>query len=129
MWLPWSIFVMITAIHLLFLALSWRDVKRNAETRKVVSNAEIIEKAIGSILGVSPEMLRMRTRKRQIVEARQMAMYFYRAKTPHSLSKIGRLLGNYDHATVVHACKTVGNLVETNAEFREKFQRVKSEIN
>jgi chromosomal replication initiator protein len=54
------------------------------------------------------------TRKREIVQARQIAMYLSKQFTKNSLKSIGNQLGNKDHATVLHACRTVNNLMETD---------------
>ena len=62
-----------------------------------------------------------KTRKRYIVEPRQVAMYLAKRDTMESLSFIGWRLGGKDHATVIHAAKTVKNLLETNASFRKKW--------
>jgi len=52
------------------------------------------------------------------VQARQLAMYFAKKYTKASLSSIGSQIGKRDHATVLHACKTVSNLSETDRVFR-----------
>ncbi len=51
------------------------------------------------------------TRKREIVTARQVAMYFAKQLTKTSLKGIGAQLGNKDHATVLHAYRTVNELM------------------
>lgn len=79
--------------------------------------------------GISPEKLQEKTRKREIVEARQVAMYLSKRNTNESLSQIGREIGQKDHATVIHACKTVGNLLETDREFRNKWMPLIGKIN
>jgi len=62
--------------------------------------------------------LQTKTRKREIVQARQLAMYFSKNMTKSSLASIGSQIGNKDHATVLHACKTVNNLIDTDKSFR-----------
>ena len=54
--------------------------------------------------------LQSKTRKRHIVQARQLAMFFAKKLTKASLANIGQQIGHRDHATVLHACKTVDNL-------------------
>ena len=46
-------------------------------------------------------------------------MYFAKRMTKASLASIGSQIGNRDHATVLHACKTVDNLNETDKQFRK----------
>ena len=64
------------------------------------------------------ESIQSRTRKREIVQARQLTMYYAKKLTKSSLAIIGLQCGNKDHATVLHACKTVANLAETDKQFR-----------
>ena len=49
--------------------------------------------------------LQSKTRKRHIVQARQLAMFFAKKYTKASLASIGSQIGKRDHATVLHACK------------------------
>ena len=51
------------------------------------------------------------------MQARQLSMFFARKYTKLPLSIIGAYCGNKDHATVLHACKTVANLAETDKQF------------
>lgn len=66
--------------------------------------------------------LRIRTRKREIVEARQVCMWWLKNNTKQSLAEIGSYFGDFDHATVIHACKTVNNLIDTDKLFKEKIE-------
>ncbi len=72
------------------------------------------------------------TRKREIVEARQLIMYFLDQYTKLSYAKIGALFyakGHvFDHATVSHAKKTVNNLIETDRSYRETFLELRTLI-
>ena len=65
------------------------------------------------------ESLHSKTRKRNVVQARQLAMFFSKKYTKNSLSTIGSQIGQRDHATVLHACKTVENLIETDRAFKK----------
>lgn len=60
-------------------------------------------------------------RKRQFVEIRQISHKLARDILTVSFSKIGEIIGQKDHATVMHSCKTVKNLYQTNLAFRNKF--------
>ena len=65
-----------------------------------------------------------KTRKREIVQARQIAMYFAKNCTNNSLSKIGREIGQKDHATVLHASRTVKNLMDIDKEFKQNIEDI-----
>jgi chromosomal replication initiator protein len=62
--------------------------------------------------------MKSKTRKREIVQCRQLAMFFSKQMTKSSLAVIGKYCGNKDHATVLHACKTVNNLADTDKQFK-----------
>lgn len=92
---------------------------------KFVSNAkkevtlDSIQQTVCNYFGMPIDQLGSKTRKREIVQARQIAMYFAKLKTKASLATIGALIGGKDHATVLHAVKTVKNLQETDKNFRD----------
>lgn len=86
-------------------------------TTKEIS-IDYIQKVVCDYFGLPIDQLYAKTRKREIVQARQVAMYFSKKHTKHSLAAIGLHCGNKDHATVLHACRTVANLVETDKQFR-----------
>ncbi len=80
---------------------------------------EYIQNVICNYFNIPQDKLISKTRKREIVQARQLAMYFSKNFTKSSLAVIGSKCGNKDHATVLHACKTIRNLTETNKEFKK----------
>ena len=65
-----------------------------------------------------------KTRKREIVQVRQIAMYLAKKHTDHSSSKIGQLIGNRDHATVLHACKMVKDLIDVDKAFKAEMDEI-----
>ena len=74
-------------------------------------------------------VLLSRSRKRQIVQARQIAMYECRNLLQNcSLSTIGAELGGKDHATVLHACGTVHDLMSTDKLFRQWVEDIEGMI-
>jgi chromosomal replication initiator protein len=58
------------------------------------------------------------SRKRDIVQARQISMFFIKKHTDLSLAQIGTSCGNKDHATVLHACRTIENMKATDKAFK-----------
>lgn len=79
---------------------------------------DFIQKVVCDYFGLPVDQMNTKTRKREIVQARQVAMYFSKKHTKSSLATIGLQCGNKDHATVLHACKTIANLIETDKQFR-----------
>lgn len=87
-------------------------------TAKEVS-IDYIQKVVCDYFDLPIELLKSKTRKREVVQARQIAMYFAKKMTKSSLANIGMHCGGKDHATVLHACRTVNNLRETDKQFRK----------
>ena len=71
-------------------------------------------------------VLHSKSRKREVVQIRQMAMFLAKKHTDISASKIGHLIGNRDHATVLHACKIMKDLVEVNKEVKEEVEKIEA---
>ena len=85
-------------------------------TREI--SIDYIQKVVCDYFDMQVDVLKSKTRKREIVQARQLAMYFAKQLTKSSLASIGAQCGNKDHATVLHAVRTVNNLTETDKRFR-----------
>ena len=87
-------------------------------TKKEIS-IDHIQKVVSDYFQMDVLTLQSKTRKRHIVQARQLAMFFSKKFTKASLASIGTKIGHRDHATVLHACKTVDNLAFTDKQFRK----------
>lgn len=94
---------------------------RNATSKRILS---IITKETDT----SIDDIISKTRKREVVQARQMYHHFMRKYTKLSLTRIGDMTGGREHATVLHSLKTVNNLVETDKSFAFMFYSIKSKI-
>ena len=79
---------------------------------------EYIQKLVCEYFEVPVEMLKSQTRKREIVQARQISMYLAKGHTKSSLKSIGMHFGGRDHSTVIYACQTVEDLIDTDKKFR-----------
>lgn len=64
------------------------------------------------------DTIKSNSRKRQIVMARQLAMYFVKQHTDHSLKTIGKEFGGRDHSTVIYSCRTVNDLIDSDNSFK-----------
>lgn len=80
---------------------------------------EKVQKVVCEYFNITREELLSKTRKRQIVQARQIAMFMSRSLINCSLSTIGSEIGGKDHATVLHACTTVNDLMATDKTFKQ----------
>ena len=81
---------------------------------------EKVQRTVCDYFNISREDLVSKSRKRQIVQARQIAMYLSRNLISNcSLATIGMEIGGKDHATVLHACNTVSDLMSTDKVFKK----------
>jgi chromosomal replication initiator protein len=96
-------------------------------TKREIS-IDYIQKIVSEYFGLPSDVLHTKTRKREIVQARQIAMYFSKSLTKSSLSTIGSLIGGKDHATVLHACKTVNNLIDTDKRFKNQIEDIERKL-
>lgn len=94
---------------------------------KTLSISDIQEK-VCDYYKLSVTEIQTKSRKRDVVQARQIAMYLARKYTKSSLTVIGEQIGNRDHATVLHAVKTVMDLCETDREIRESVSTIEKEL-
>ena len=96
-------------------------------SKKEIS-VDYIQKVVCDYFNITPDQLHSRTRKREIVQARQVAMYFSKSLTKSSLASIGSQIGGKDHATVLHACKTVNNLIDTDKQFKQTIDNLEKKL-
>lgn len=89
---------------------------------------DYIQKVVCDYFDLPIEMLKSKTRKREVVQARQISMYFSKKMTKSSLASIGAHCGGKDHATVLHACRTVMNLSETDKQFRAYLEDLEKKL-
>ncbi|WP_189604139.1 chromosomal replication initiator protein DnaA [Salinimicrobium marinum] len=96
-------------------------------TKREVS-IDYIQKVVSDYFQMDVETLQSKTRKRHIVQARQLAMFFAKKFTKASLASIGSQIGKRDHATVLHACKTVDNLASTDKQFNKFVEDINKKL-
>jgi chromosomal replication initiator protein len=89
---------------------------------------DYIQKVVSDYFDLPVEMMKSKTRKREVVQARQIAMYFSKSMTKSSLATIGAHCGGKDHATVLHACRTVNNLMDTDKRFKSYIDELEKKI-
>lgn len=87
-----------------------------------------IQKIVCDFYRVPVAATQTKSRKRELVQSRQVTMYFARNKTKESLAQVGLEVGAKDHATVLHACKVVNNLIDTNRSFKYDIYLIEREL-
>lgn len=98
----------------------------NSSNREITINYIIT--SVCEEMGTSQEDFFKSTRKRNVVQARQLSMYFAKKYTKASLVVIGEKCGKKDHATVIHALKTIDNLLETDKQFRAMTEKIEQKF-
>lgn len=89
---------------------------------------DYISKTVCDYFKIPNDLLSSKTRKREIVQARQIAMYFCKNLTNSSLATIGSTIGGKDHSTVLHAYRTISNLMETDKMFKLQMDDIEKKI-
>ena len=110
--------------HDVTLDLAEQVVARSVKMVKKQVTIDTVRNAVCTYYNMKPETLVTRSRKREIVVARQVAMYLTKKHTSMALAGIGSLLGRYDHATVLHACKTIEGQMQVDKELQKSLDEI-----
>ncbi len=97
------------------------------ETRTPLS-IEQIQKVVCEYFDIPLDLLRAKTRKQEVVTARQAAMYLAKELTNSSLKTIGLHFGGRDHSTVIHAYQAVEDRLKMDALFKQQFDQLRRRI-
>lgn len=108
--------------------LAEKVVGRIVNVRPRTTTVEQIRDVVCEHFSLSVDAISTRSRKREVVQARQIAMYLSKQLTKNSLSSIGDLIGQRDHATVLHACKIVTDLMEIDKSFRLSVKEIEDKL-
>ena len=93
--------------------------------RKEISIERIIE-TVCDHLNIDFARLSSPERTREVAQARQIAAYLSKQHTKAPLTAIGASIGGRNHATVLHSCKAVTNLMETDRNFRRQVEEIEN---
>jgi|GEM_PF-2885055 len=83
-----------------------------------------IKTCVCNKLKVDIDLIENKTRKREVVQARQIIQVIVKYQLNWSLAKVGLNIGLKDHATIMHSIKTMRNLYETNKYYRENVDSI-----
>ena len=90
-----------------------------------------IEQIIATVcdhMGIDKERMSSSERTREVAIARQLAMYLAKKHTKQPLTNIGAAIGGRNHATVLHSCKTISNLMDTEKLFRQQVEQIEKSL-
>ena len=110
-----------SVVDLAFAQSTLRDVLRPHEQQISLSN---IQKTVSDYHRMPLSDLLGKKRTRALVRPRQMAMALAKDLTAHSLPEIGHAFGGRDHTTVLHACKVMRELIETDSRSRDDWEKL-----
>jgi chromosomal replication initiator protein len=106
-----------------------REVLRKVAKRSApILSIETIQRTVAKRFSVEEELLRAKTRKQEVVQARQVAMYLAKELTSSSLKTIGLHFGGRDHSTVIHACQTVSDDMRHNPQLASKVEELRRQF-
>ena len=108
------------------LELAYKVLGNISEYEKEPITIEKIIKSVADYYKVDINSVNTKSRKREIVLVRQTSMYLAKKHLDLSTSKIGYHIGRRDHATVLHACKTIANLLDTDKQFRNEMKEIET---
>jgi chromosomal replication initiator protein len=103
-----------------------KDVLPDEREREIT--ADLIMDVVADFFGLSVEQLCSESRTRQLVNARQVAMYLVRELTDMSFPQIGKEFGGRDHSTVMHAKDKIANLMKEKHAIYEQVQELTARI-
>lgn len=98
----------------------------NVEQKSVT--IQTIQQVVCDYYHLECNEIQTKSRKREVVQARQIAMYLARKYTKNSLSSIGEQIGNRDHATVLYACKAVADLIDVDKSLQKSLEAIENNL-
>ena len=110
------------------LDLARKTVREIATDRKVNITIENITSLVCDSLKIDENKIRDKTRKKEIVFARQVAMFLSKELTKSSLKTIGLHFGGRDHSTVIHACSSIEENLSKDAYIKELIDNLRNKI-
>ena len=105
------------------------DLARQVVNKFVKVNSKIIsperiQNTVSGYFNIELKDIHSQSRKQEIVKARQVTMFLFKKHTNYSYAHIGSLVGKRDHATVLHACRTVQDLIDIDKQFRLSMNEI-----
>lgn len=100
---------------------------KNTKPKKIITFNQVI-KNIADFYDIPEKHLYEKTRKKEVVLIRQIAMYILREDFHNSLLFIGQKFGNRDHTTVLHACKKIEEGLKINEKLKEEVKYIRGQL-
>jgi chromosomal replication initiator protein len=100
-------------------------IKNTTKPKKMVSVTELI-KLVAEFYGLNSESLCDKTRRKEVVRPRQIAMYILREDFNISFPTIGEKMGGRDHTTVIHSCEKVKNDLKVDKLLEQQINELRN---
>ena len=110
------------------MAMAQRVVGQTVRVENKELSIEKIQEKVCRFFNLEESLVQTPSRKREIVQARQITMFLAKKYTSASFSRIGKVVGGKDHATVLHACKTVKDQMDSNKNFRSTVEAIEETL-
>lgn len=110
------------------MVLAEQVVRRIVQVKEHVVGFETITSQVCNHFNISEKVVYSKSRKREIAQARQVAMYLAKQLTDRSLSEIGAAMGNRNHATVLHSIRNVADQMEYDSFLRRSVKQIENAL-
>ena len=91
-------------------------------------NIDQIQRTVCEFYDIPEDLLRAKTRKQEVVNARQVAMYLSKELTNSSLKTIGLHFGGRDHSTVIHSCQAIQDRLKNDSTFKQNIDQLRRRV-
>jgi chromosomal replication initiator protein len=91
-------------------------------------NIDQIQRIVCEFYDIPEDLLRAKTRKQEVVSARQVAMFLSKELTNSSLKTIGLHFGGRDHSTVIHSCQSIQDHMKSDSSFKQNVDQLRRRI-
>ncbi|HXK35331.1 MAG TPA: chromosomal replication initiator protein DnaA [Candidatus Paceibacterota bacterium] len=99
-------------------------IKNSVRIKKSVSIKDIV-KTVADFYNLEDGLIYEKTRRREVVKARQVVMYILREEFSISYPLIGQKLGGKDHTTVIHSCLKIKNSIKSDHLLNQELEQIK----
>ncbi|MCF7809370.1 chromosomal replication initiator protein DnaA [bacterium] len=110
------------------LDLAREAIKKQHNQPSYTISVDQIQEMVAREMDIPSDLIRSKTRKKEVVRARHIAMYLTTEYTILTQKTIGLHFGGRNHATVIHAVKVVNELIENNVKVREMIAKIRRDI-
>ena len=100
-------------------------IKNNEKPKRSVSIDDVVG-IVADFYGIEKDSIYQKTRRKEVVKHRQIAMYLLREDFKMSFPTIGQKLGGRDHTTVIHSCEKIRMNIKDNQSLSQELERIRT---